>query len=171
MAHELAGALQQVGRIRQRCAVEKSHVYVRSEYIDVPEARIARTCHWTVVVLSFEVRPHFRITSNHWCAMAPSSPACSFPNIDAGSRSTAPLNRSNFVLIVAPHQDCRAQTREASTGLSSGSEPIFACTGPLSLKSLIYLSLAADVEPGGRRLAGTLQSAGVCSHDILRATR
>src|SRR3954468_11749447 len=39
MAHELAGALQQVGRIRQRCALKKAYVYMRFEDIDVPEGR------------------------------------------------------------------------------------------------------------------------------------
>src|ERR1039458_1209336 len=35
--------------------------------------------------------------------MAPNAPACSFIHASmAGSRSTAPLNRSNSVLIVAP---------------------------------------------------------------------
>jgi hypothetical protein len=41
--HELAGALQQVSRIRQRCAVKEPHVYVRMEYIDVAEGRISPT--------------------------------------------------------------------------------------------------------------------------------
>src|SRR6267378_3298332 len=50
MAHELAGALQQAGRIRQRCAVKEPHVYVRSEYIDVPEGRISQTCDRTAVM-------------------------------------------------------------------------------------------------------------------------
>src|ERR1700724_4542726 len=50
MAHEPAGALQQTGRIRQRCAVKESHVYVRSEYIDVAEGRISQTCHRTAVM-------------------------------------------------------------------------------------------------------------------------
>ena len=50
MAHELAGALQQAGRIRQRCAVKEPHVYVRSEYIDVAEGRIAQTCNRTAVM-------------------------------------------------------------------------------------------------------------------------
>src|ERR1700737_2663153 len=50
MAHELAGALQQVSRIRQRCAVKKPHVYVRSEYIDVAEGRISQTCNRTAVM-------------------------------------------------------------------------------------------------------------------------
>src|ERR1700704_845032 len=50
MAHELTGALQQAGRIRQRCAVKEPHVYVRSEYIDVPEGRISQTCDRTAVM-------------------------------------------------------------------------------------------------------------------------
>src|SRR6516162_4838803 len=50
MTHELAGALQQAGRIRQRCAVKKTHVYVRDEYIDVAEGRIPQTCNRTAVM-------------------------------------------------------------------------------------------------------------------------
>src|SRR5580704_12739424 len=50
MAHELAVALQQAGRIRQRCAVKEPRVYVRSEYIDVAEGRISQTCHRTAVM-------------------------------------------------------------------------------------------------------------------------
>ena len=50
MAHELAGALQQAGRIRQRRAVKKTHVYMRSEYIDVAEGRISQTCNRTAVM-------------------------------------------------------------------------------------------------------------------------
>src|ERR1700676_1676646 len=50
MAHELAVALQQAGRIRQRCAVKEPHVYVRSEYIDVAERRISQTCNRTAVM-------------------------------------------------------------------------------------------------------------------------
>src|ERR1700716_3472152 len=53
MAHELAGALQQAGRIRQRCAAKEPHVYVRSEYIDVAEGRISQTCHRTAVMPKF----------------------------------------------------------------------------------------------------------------------
>ena len=41
MANELAGAFEQAGRIWQRCAVKKPHVYMRSEYIDVAEGRIS----------------------------------------------------------------------------------------------------------------------------------
>src|SRR5437879_8481793 len=43
MSHELAGALQQVSRIRQRCAVKEPHVYMRIEYIDVAEGHISQT--------------------------------------------------------------------------------------------------------------------------------
>src|SRR5690242_19139800 len=50
MAHELAGALQQAGRIRQCGTLKESHVYVRSEYIDVGEGRISQTCNRTAVV-------------------------------------------------------------------------------------------------------------------------
>src|SRR6266705_6669430 len=50
MAHELAGAFQQAGRIRQRYAVKEPHVHVRSEYIDVPEGRISQTCDRTAVM-------------------------------------------------------------------------------------------------------------------------
>src|SRR6266404_3931227 len=50
MAHELAGALQQAGRIRQRRAVKEPHVYMRSEYIDVAEGRISQTCNRTAIM-------------------------------------------------------------------------------------------------------------------------
>src|SRR3984893_14278879 len=62
MAHELAGALQQAGRIRQRCAVKKPHVYVRSEYIDVAEGRIAQACNRTGVMQDL---PDFVPASSH----------------------------------------------------------------------------------------------------------
>src|SRR5204863_2551188 len=54
--------------------------------------------------------------------------------------------------------------------VSSGSDPIFACTG-LHSQEFVYLSLGAGIEPKGSRFAGTLESAGVFSHGILRATR
>ena len=43
MAHELAAALQQAERIRQRCAMKEPHVYVRNEYIDIAERHISQT--------------------------------------------------------------------------------------------------------------------------------
>src|SRR6266705_53694 len=50
MPHELAGALQQAGRIRQRCPVKEPHVHVRMEYIDVAEGRIPQTCNRAAVM-------------------------------------------------------------------------------------------------------------------------
>src|SRR5579885_274462 len=104
MAHEFAGALQQAGRIRQGCAVKESHVNVRSEYIDVAERRISQTCNRTAVVqklpdsvpaLSHYLKPLMRDGSQFTCMLF-------HPRLDAGSRSRAPLNRSNSVLIFAP---------------------------------------------------------------------
>src|SRR5450755_1838007 len=62
MAHELSGALQQAGRVRQRRAVKEPHVYVRSEYIDVAEGRISQTCHRTAVMQEL---PNFVPASSH----------------------------------------------------------------------------------------------------------
>src|ERR1700752_844569 len=53
MAHQPAGALQQAGRIQQRCAVKEPYVYVRGEYIDVAEGRISQTCNRTTVMQKF----------------------------------------------------------------------------------------------------------------------
>src|SRR5215470_7533160 len=50
MTHELAGALQQAGRIRQCCAVKEPHVYVRGEYIHIAEGCISQTCNRTAVM-------------------------------------------------------------------------------------------------------------------------
>src|ERR1700687_1626684 len=78
MAHELAGALQQVCRIRQRCAVKEPHVYVRSEYIDVAEGRISQTCNRTAVVqklpnfvpaFSHRLKPLMRDGSQFTCML------------------------------------------------------------------------------------------------------
>jgi hypothetical protein len=63
MAHELAGALQQAGRIWQRCAVKEPHVYVRSEYIDIAEGRISQTGHRTAVMQKL---PDFVPTFSHY---------------------------------------------------------------------------------------------------------
>src|ERR1700721_490546 len=62
MAHELAIALQQAGRVRQRCAVKDTHVYVRSEHIDVAERRISQTCNRTAVMQKL---PDFVPASSH----------------------------------------------------------------------------------------------------------
>src|SRR5437763_5968828 len=50
MAHELAGALQQATRIRQRRAMKKADVYVRTEYINVGERRISQARNRTAVM-------------------------------------------------------------------------------------------------------------------------
>src|SRR5438094_4273490 len=90
MAHELAGALQPAGRIRQRCAVKEPHVYVRSEYIDVAEGRISQTCNRAAVMqklpnfvpaLSHHLKPLMRDGSQFTCMLF-------HPRIDGG----IPLN-------------------------------------------------------------------------------
>src|ERR1700694_1682593 len=86
MAHELAVALQQAGRIRQRCAVKEPHVYVRSEYIDVAEGRIPQTRNRTAVMqelpdfvpaFSHYLKPLMRDGSQFTCMLV-------HPRIDGG---------------------------------------------------------------------------------------
>src|SRR6201997_2561989 len=62
MAHELAGALQQSSRIRQRCALKESYVYVRSERVDIAKGRISQTCGRTAVMHKL---PHFISAFSH----------------------------------------------------------------------------------------------------------
>src|SRR5580704_18762430 len=50
MAHELAGTLQQVSRIRQLCAVKESYACVRTKHIDVAEGRVSQTCNRAAVM-------------------------------------------------------------------------------------------------------------------------
>src|SRR2546425_446525 len=78
MTHELAGALQQVSRIRQRCAVKEPHVYVRIEYIDVAEGRISQTCNRVAVMhklpdfvpaFSHHLKPLMRDGSQFTCML------------------------------------------------------------------------------------------------------
>jgi len=78
MAHELAGALQQAPRIPQRCTVKEPHIYVRSEYIDVAEGRIAQTCNRTAVMqklpdfvpaFSHHLKPLMRDGSQSTCML------------------------------------------------------------------------------------------------------
>src|SRR6202167_1063776 len=63
MAHELAGAQQQAGRVWQRCAMKEPHVYVRSEYIDVAEGCISQTCNRTAVMQEL---PNFVPAFSHY---------------------------------------------------------------------------------------------------------
>ncbi len=54
MAHELAGALQQAGGVRQRRALKETYVYVRREYVDIAEGRISQTGDRTTVMQGFQ---------------------------------------------------------------------------------------------------------------------
>src|ERR1700758_5640999 len=78
MAHELAGALQQASRIRQRCALKESYVYVRREYVDVAKGRISQTCSRTAVMqklpdfvsaFSHHLKPLMRDGSQSTCML------------------------------------------------------------------------------------------------------
>src|ERR1700681_4958600 len=128
MAHELAGALQQAGRIRQRCAVKEPHVYVRSEYIDVAEGRISQTCHRTAVMQKFpdfvpafshHLKPLMRDGSQFACMLF-------HPRIDGGipldsaveSQQFRSHRRSTFFF-----RDLRLRSlHEKDTGLSCPEE-------------------------------------------------
>src|SRR5579864_5647772 len=86
MAHELAVALQQACRIRQRRAMKEPHVYVRSEYIDVAEGRISQTGDRTAVMqklpdfvaaLSHHLKPLMRDGPQSTCMLF-------HPRIDGG---------------------------------------------------------------------------------------
>src|SRR5882672_1218134 len=79
MAHELAGTLQQAGRIREHCAVKEANVYVRSEYIDVAEGRISQTGNRTAVMQKL---PDFVAAFSHHRK----------PPMRDGSQSTCMLN-------------------------------------------------------------------------------
>ncbi len=50
MTHELAGALQQAGRIGEGCAMEETHVDMGGEDIDVAEGCIAQTSNRTAIM-------------------------------------------------------------------------------------------------------------------------
>src|SRR5262249_10277105 len=86
MAHELARALQQAGRIRKSCTVKKAHVDVRSEHIDVAEGRISQTSNRTAVMqelpnlvpaFSHHLKPLMRDGSQFACMLL-------HPRIDGG---------------------------------------------------------------------------------------
>jgi hypothetical protein len=86
MAHELAGALQQAGRVRQRRAVKEPDVYVRREYIDVAEGRISQTGNRTAVMqkladfvsaFSHHLKPLVRDRSQYTCMLF-------HPRVDGG---------------------------------------------------------------------------------------
>ncbi len=98
MAHELARALQQACRIRQRRSVKEPHVYVRSEYIDVAEGRISQTCNRTAVMqqlpdfvpaLSHHFKPLMRDGSQSTCML-------SHPRIDGGIALDSAVESQQF---------------------------------------------------------------------------
>src|SRR5262249_6834513 len=98
MAHELAGALQQAGRIRQRCAMKEPHIYVRSEYIDVAKGRISQTCNRTAVMqklpdfvpaFSHHLKPHMRDYSQSICTLF-------HPGIDGGISLDSAVESQQF---------------------------------------------------------------------------
>src|ERR1035437_6684906 len=98
MAHELAGALQQAGRIGERCAVKEPHVYVRSEYIDVAEGRISQTSNWTAVMqklpdfvpaFSHHLKPLMRDGSQSTCMLF-------HPRIDGGIALDSAVEAQQF---------------------------------------------------------------------------
>src|SRR6476620_8933200 len=86
MTHELACALQQAGRIRQRCAVKEPYVHVRGEYIYIAEGRISQTSYRMAVMqklpdfvpaLSHHLKPLMRDGSQFTCMVL-------HPRIDGG---------------------------------------------------------------------------------------
>src|SRR5215470_14172424 len=103
MTHELAGALQQAGRIRQCRAVKEPHVYVRGKYIHLAEGRISQTCNRTAVMqklpdfvptLSHHSKPPMRDGSQFTCMLF-------HPRIDGG----IPLDSA------VESQQCRSHRR------------------------------------------------------------
>jgi len=98
MAHELADALQQVSRIRQRCTVKEPYVYVRSEYIDVAEGRVSQTCNRTAVMqklpdfvpaFSHYLKPPMRDGSQFTCMLF-------HPRIDGGITLDSSVESQQF---------------------------------------------------------------------------
>jgi hypothetical protein len=88
MAHEFAGPLQQAARIRQRCAMKESNIYMRSEYVDIAEGRIPQTCNRTTVMqelanfvpaLSHNLKPMMRDDSQLTCMFAHPGLDCGIP--------------------------------------------------------------------------------------------
>src|SRR5579863_1009386 len=136
MPHELAGALQQAGWIRQPCAVKEPHVYVRIEYIYIAEGCISQTCNRTAVMqelpnfvpaFSHHLKPLMRDGSQFTCMLF-------HPCIDGG----IPLDSS------VESQQFRSHRRSPSRSAVLGSDPIFACRGLHSLKSSFTRACCRD---------------------------
>ena len=116
MPHELAGALQQPRRIRQRCPSKKSHVHVRSEYIDVPERCIPQTRNRTPIMQQFpdfvaafphHLKPLARYLSQFPCMLA-------HPRIDRGIPLHAAVKSKQF----RSHRRSISQVSSAGQSLS-----------------------------------------------------
>ena len=103
MAHELSAAVQQAGWVRQRRALKEADIHVRTEDIYITEGDIAQACNGTAVMQHFShLVPALAHHLKPGVRMAPKAPPCSCIHASmAGSRSTAPSNRSNSVLILA----------------------------------------------------------------------
>src|SRR6202166_1178517 len=164
MAHELAVALQQAGRIRQCCAVKEPHVYVRSEYIDVAEGRISQTCHRAAVMQKFpdfvpafshHLKPLMRDGSQFTCMLFQ-------PRIDGGVPLDSAVESQQF----RSHR--RSTSRSATTNSRSFHRFVLELETDLRVhghprsEESVYLSLAAEIEPEGRRFAGLWNQQG-CS--------
>src|SRR5207302_10638947 len=98
MTHGLACALQQAGRIRQRCAVKEPHVYLRGENIYVAKGCISKTCNWTAVMpklpdfvpaLSHHLKPVLRDGSQFTCMLF-------HPRIDGGIPLDSAIESQQF---------------------------------------------------------------------------
>src|SRR3984893_651033 len=126
MAHELAGALQQAGRIGQRCAVKEAHVNVRSEYIHIAKGRISQTCNRTAVMQelpdfvpasSHHLKPLMRDGSQFACMLLP-------PRIDGGIPLDSAIESQQFRShrrSTSLFRDLRLRSlHEKDTGLSPG---------------------------------------------------
>src|SRR6202790_4630668 len=162
-----------MSRIGQRCAVKEPHVYVPMEYIDVAEGRIPQTCNRAAVMqklpgfvpaFSHHLKPLMRDGSQFTCMLF-------HPRIDGGIPHDSAVESQQF----RSHR--RSTSGSATTNsrsfhrfvLGLGTDP--RVHGPPLSEEFVYLSLAAEIEPEGRRFAVTLESAVVFSHGILRATR
>src|ERR1700688_2723711 len=164
MAHELASTLQQVSRIRQRRAMKEPHVYVRMEYIDVPEGRISQTCNRAAVVqklpdfvpaLSHHLKPLMRDGSQFTCMLF-------HPRIDGAIPLDSAVESQQFRF----HR--RSTSRSATTNSRSFHRFVLGLGTDLRVhghprsEESVYLSLAAEIEPEGRRFAGLWNQQG-CS--------
>src|SRR6516164_1296245 len=119
MPHVLAGALKQASRIRQRCALKESYVYVRSEYIDVAKGRISQTCGRTTVMqkladfvsaFSHHLKPLLRDDSQFACMLF-------HPAIDGGIAFHSAVQSKQFRSY--HHGVLRATSRFQDATLSS----------------------------------------------------